>query len=68
MGFLYYGLFYYLAHPLSLLVLALAILHFIRRRPDTYWLWVILLLGPIGAVVYLCRGGDAGCRGCCAGR
>jgi hypothetical protein len=53
MGFLLYGFFYYLAHPLSLLLLALAILHFIRRRPDTYWLWVILLLGPIGAAVYL---------------
>ena len=53
MGFLFYGFFYYLAHPLSLLLLALAILHFILRRPDTYWLWVILLLGPIGAAVYL---------------
>jgi hypothetical protein len=53
MGFLLYGFFYYLAHPLSLLLLALGILHFIRRRPDTYWLWVILLLGPIGAAVYL---------------
>ena len=54
MGFLYYGLFYYLAHPLALLVLVLALIHYFRRRPDAYWLWVILLLGPIGAVAYLC--------------
>ena len=53
MGFLYYGLFYYLGHPLALLLLALALVHYFRRRPDGYWLWVILLLGPLGAVAYL---------------
>ena len=30
-----------------------AIIHFIRRRPDTYWLWVILFLGPLGALIYI---------------
>jgi hypothetical protein len=54
MGFLSYGLFYYLAHPLALLVLALALIHYFRRRPDAYWLWIILLLGPLGAIAYLC--------------
>ncbi|HYX68380.1 MAG TPA: tetratricopeptide repeat protein [Terriglobales bacterium] len=39
--------------PLGLLLQALAIIHFIRRRPDTYWLFIIIFLGPIGAVVYL---------------
>jgi hypothetical protein len=48
MGFLT-GLFY----PWGLLLQGIAIVHFIRRRPDTWWLWVILFLGPIGAVVYL---------------
>jgi hypothetical protein len=48
MGFLT-GLFY----PWGLLLQAAAIIHFIRRRPDTYWIWVILFLGPIGALVYL---------------
>jgi len=43
------GLFY----PWGLLLQAAAIIHFIRRRPDTYWIWVILFLGPIGALVYL---------------
>jgi len=31
----------------------LAIVHFIRRRPDNYWLFVILFLGPLGAIIYL---------------
>jgi hypothetical protein len=30
-----------------------AILHFIRKRPNFYWLWIILFLGPIGALIYL---------------
>ncbi len=36
-----------------MLLQAAAIIHFIRRRPDTYWLYIILFLGPIGAIVYL---------------
>lgn len=43
----------YLRSPLSLLLIGLAIFHFIRRRPDTYWLYIILFLGPIGAIIYL---------------
>ena len=39
--------------PLGLLLQALAIIHFIRRRPDTYWLYIIIFLGPVGALVYL---------------
>ena len=31
-----------------------AVIHFIRRRPDGWWLWIILFQGPIGALVYLC--------------
>ena len=26
--------------------------HFIRNRPEGYWFWVIIFLGPIGAAVY----------------
>jgi hypothetical protein len=48
MGFLT-GLFW----PWGVLLQAAAIIHFIRRRPDTYWLWIILFLGPLGALVYL---------------
>jgi hypothetical protein len=43
----------HLFYPWSLLLQALAIMHFIRRRPDTYWLYIIVFLGPIGAVIYL---------------
>lgn len=39
--------------PWGIVLQGLAILHFIRRRPDTYWLYIILFLGPIGALVYL---------------
>jgi hypothetical protein len=39
--------------PWGVLLQALAIVHFIRRRPDTIWLWVIIFLGPLGALVYL---------------
>jgi hypothetical protein len=47
------GMLTHLFYPWGLLLQAAAIIHFIRRRPDTYWLWVILFLGPIGALIYL---------------
>lgn len=28
-------------------------MHFIRRRPDGIWLWIIIFLGPIGALIYI---------------
>jgi hypothetical protein len=43
------GLFY----PYGVVLQALAIVHFVRRRPDTYWLWIILIGGGLGALVYL---------------
>jgi hypothetical protein len=49
MGFLSH--FFY---PWGLILQGLAIVHFIRRRPDNYWIWVILFLGPFGAIIYLC--------------
>lgn len=33
---------------------AIAIVHFIRRRPDTYWLWIIIFGSGIGALIYIC--------------
>ena len=33
--------------------MAAAIIHFIRRRPETYWIYIILFLGPLGATIYL---------------
>ena len=48
MGFLS-ALFY----PWGLLLQAAAIVHFIRRRPDTYWIFIIIFLGPPGALIYI---------------
>lgn len=42
-----------LYYPWGLLLLAVAIIHFIRRRPDGYWLWIILFLQPIGTLIYI---------------
>jgi hypothetical protein len=39
--------------PWGVILQALALIHFIRRRPDTIWLWIILFFGPIGAAVYM---------------
>jgi len=35
------------------LLMGIAILHFIRRRPETYWLYIILIGQWIGALVYI---------------
>lgn len=47
------GILTHLFYPWGLLLQAAALIHFIRRRPDTYWIYIILFLGPIGALVYL---------------
>jgi hypothetical protein len=47
------GLLFFFFHWWGLLLQAVAIVHFIRRRPDTYWIFVILFLGWIGAAVYI---------------
>jgi hypothetical protein len=43
------GLFY----PYGIFLQAIAILHFVRRRPDTFWLWIILIGGGLGAAAYI---------------
>jgi hypothetical protein len=47
------GFLSYLFYPWGIILQGLAIFHFIRRRPDTYWIFVILFLGPPGAIIYL---------------
>jgi hypothetical protein len=49
MGFLLFHLF----SRWGILLQAVAIVHFIRRRPDTFWLWIILIGGWLGALVYI---------------
>ena len=43
----------YLLYPLGLLLEVLAIIHFIRHRPQMYWIYIIVFLGPLGATIYL---------------
>src|SRR5438046_1601556 len=43
----------FLFTPWGLILQGLAIIHFIRRRPDMYWLWIIIFFGPLGALVYI---------------
>src|SRR5262249_47443952 len=31
----------------------IAMAHFIRRRPDAYWLWIIMIGGGVGALAYI---------------
>jgi hypothetical protein len=59
------GLLSHLFYPWGFILQGLAIVHFIRRRPDNYWIWVILFLGPLGALIYLCMEAlpDAGLLG-----
>ena len=42
------GLFY----PWGFILQLVAIIHFFRRRPDGFWIWVILFI-PFGAVIYI---------------
>jgi hypothetical protein len=45
--------FFSFLFPWGILLQALALVHFARRRPDTFWLWIIVFLGPLGAAVYI---------------
>jgi len=47
------GMLSHLFWPWGVILQGLAIVHFIRRRPDGFWLYVILFLGPLGALIYL---------------
>src|ERR671937_391131 len=35
----------FLLNPWGLILQGLAIIHFIRRRPEMYWLWIIVFIG-----------------------
>src|ERR1700691_884462 len=47
------GFLGYLRSPCSILLIGLAMVPFTRRRRDTYWIFIILFLGPLGAIIYL---------------
>ena len=37
----------------GLLLQGVALVHFFQRRPNSFWLWPIIFLGPLGAAVYI---------------
>lgn len=37
----------------SVALQAVAIIHFIRRRPNFYWLWIIIFFSWVGALIYI---------------
>ena len=43
----------YLIYPLGLLLEVVAIVHYFRTRPQVYWLYIIIFMGPLGAAIYL---------------
>ena len=47
------GSLIFLFFPWGLILQAIAIVHFIRRRPDGYWLWIIIFFGGLGALIYI---------------
>jgi hypothetical protein len=50
-GFLSYSLF--LFGPLSLILRVICVVHWIRRRPNTFWLWIIIVGGTLGCLAYV---------------
>jgi hypothetical protein len=47
------SLFFFFASWWGIILQGIAIVHFIRRRPETYWLFIILIGGWLGALVYI---------------
>src|SRR6266436_115173 len=43
----------YLFYPWGFIVQILAIVHFVRRRPDNYWIYIIFFGGFLGAAAYI---------------
>jgi hypothetical protein len=37
----------------GIVLMALALVHYFRRQPSFYWLYLIFFLGPLGALIYL---------------
>jgi hypothetical protein len=47
------SLLFFFASWWGFILQAVAIIHFIRRRPEIYWLFIILIGGWIGALIYI---------------
>jgi hypothetical protein len=40
-------------YPWGFVLQGIALWHYVKRRPENYWLYVIIFLGPLGAGVYM---------------
>jgi len=40
-------------YSFGFIFVAIAVVYFIRRRPDNYWLWIIIMGGGLGALIYI---------------
>jgi hypothetical protein len=47
------GALSFLIYPWGFILQGIALVHFIKRRPENYWFFVIIFLGPLGAAVYV---------------
>jgi hypothetical protein len=47
------GLLFFVFSWWGFILQAVAIVHFIRRRPDWFWLFIIIFLGGWGALIYI---------------
>jgi hypothetical protein len=47
------GILSHLLFPWGVILQVLALVHFAKRRPETFWVYVIFFGGPIGALVYM---------------
>src|SRR6266849_6169234 len=43
----------FLVYPWGLIVQGIALWHFVKRRPENYWFYIIIFGGVLGAGVYL---------------
>lgn len=43
----------FILYPLGLILEVVAIVHYFKTRPQMYWFFVIVFMGPLGAAIYL---------------
>jgi hypothetical protein len=46
-------MFRFITEPWGWILIAVALVHYFRRRPDTFWLWIIIFGGWLGSLVYI---------------
>jgi hypothetical protein len=43
----------FILYPLGLILEVVAIVHYFKTRPQMYWFYVIVFMGPLGSAIYL---------------